>query len=187
MAFQRRRFSGSRRMARRRRQGAWNGDLFLQTAIPTATTTLFELWSPAVSQALNVPGHCVHQRSFITIMPNIYSAGATAGAFAWAWYVMVGPTQNTGALITSTQLWFSPFDTNQSSWQKEVLHRGMRRNYGAGGAITPQQNGDTGVRLELDLKAKRRMSDTEMLVLAVEHTDGEDVPFDVYYRTYCSW
>jgi len=37
------------------------------------------------------------------------------------------------------------------------------------------------------LKAVRKMDDTEELVLVIMQAKGEDVPFDVQWRTYCTW
>jgi len=186
--MQNRRFGAFRGRARVKRQGAWNGDLFLATALTTSVSSVFSLWSPATSQALNAAGKLFHRRTHLVMSPVLLTGGpATAGPFVWGWYVAVIPSQFDNSLVTSTQVIYSPLDQTATSHQKSVLDRGFRRVFASGGAISAQQNGDAGIHVERDLKAVRKMDDTEELVLVIMQAKGEDVPFDVQWRTYCTW
>lgn len=185
MAFARRRFfprSGGR-FVRRKRQGAWTGTGVIPVTLTQNVTSSFYLWSDITSQRLNMAGRGVHQR---TLLHFGISPGDITVPFHIAWSLMVHQTDAGNDVPTSAL--FRPWTDWASLAEKSPLDMGFRTGSpNQGTSLT----GNLNFSLQRDIKVKRRMDDTDALMLALEFVPlaGTGQTYRLWFasRTYVTW
>lgn len=187
MAVARRRWSGFRRTSvRRRRQGAWTGIGPVTLSLTNNVTTYLYLWSDLTSQRLNMSGKGVHQRTILNfgLVPELVG---TLSVLAWS--LAVYPTDNTNDVPATLVL--HPYTQWSSLAEKQPMDMGFRMMTASSG--TGREPWSLQGNLQRDIKVKRRMDDTDALILAIQPSivQGTDpaIPQRVQFtsRTYVSW
>jgi len=145
------------------------------------------LWSDLDSQRLNMAGKGVHQRTllFISWLPGDVS-GTTQWQYAWS--VNVHQTDASNAVAPTAVI--RPVFNWESLAEKSPLdmgHRLFTSNVGGSGGYPFATN----LTMERDIKVKRKMDDTDALMLTMEFLPltGTGVTQRVYIasRTYVTW
>lgn len=189
MAFAKRRFFPRRTVARRKRNGAWTGSSVLLVNVPATiadVTTSLYLWSDLDSQRLNMGGRGVHQRTIV----NIALASNELGyAFALSWSLNVYQTDAANNVPTTAIL--APHTQGAALAEKSPLDYGFRIfTAESGSGLRPVYSGLGATR---DIKVKRRLDDTDALMLTLQcyvlppNTSALNQRVWVQTRTYVTW
>ena len=163
------------RPLRKKREGAWYGGFNASQALVAGTTQAYYLWDDVATGIVGAPGKLVHERTHLTLAVN-------PGSFTLAqlaWYVSQFTTDGSNN-VPSAAL-YSPGDTSPNVAMKALMTRSFRWMSGnAGTSLTAQH-----LTFELDLKTRRKLDDTDALMLVLEASANMTVAF--MWRTYCSW
>jgi len=178
-----RRFMRSR--ARAKREGAWEGVYVPAGDVVAGTGVGTYLWSDISSQDLNAPERFLHRVTYLSIQvrptPSVGNYGAY---FKLGWYVMHVSTDVTNS-VPATLLW-SPLSTATAVQRKSILARGFFGGVMPNYTVAQGGQPDFGFS-NLEIKARRKMSNEDALVLVLESTLTMADQVDVSARTYCSW
>jgi len=166
-----RRVAPGYRSARSRPSLAWNGTLQQAVPLVAGTPTAFYLWDDVNSSTFNLQGHGTHYRSIMWLTARFGSLAARASL---AWYLAAFTTDGGGNV--PTQLIYSPL-AGQATMIKEMMDWGMVEVSPTAGTA---QTGNMQY-LFRDVKARRRISDTDAILLVLESTAAMTI--DVGVRT----
>jgi len=188
MAFQRRRTS-FRRFARKKRQGAWTGIGPINLSMTTVGTTYsVYIWSDLDSRALNMAGKGVHQRTLLWVIPNVndLTAQVTLAMSLSVYQTDAVGNVPTGAIVPPYTSAASLFERSPLAWHAMEFDPPV--NAGAG-----RYAGSSIANFSRDVQVKRKMDDTDALLLTLEHGlpfgGTQSIPFRVqlFARTYVTW
>jgi len=182
----RRTFSTVRR-GRRKRTGAWNGGTFGIT-VPSAPASVLAvvLWEPPTSQELNMAGRGLHRYTHVTFAarPNANS-GDIHNLY---WYMKVFQGDQTGAVPAA--LVVPPADNSATFARMPLMLRDMDQ-FGAVGSSSVTgldwDGSQKGKRHSFECKAKRRIDDTDSLLLVFGASTANSFTVNGLWRTYVSW
>jgi len=184
MPIVRRRGSVPRRFARPKRQGAWHGVGPVQLTLTPTTATSVYLWSDLTSERLNMAGKGVHQRTLLWLG---FSPGDQSVPFHFAASLNVHATDAGGNVPDDSII--SPFSEAASLLERSPLDYAYALfNPNVGTSFAMNTNGT----FTRDCKVKRRMDDTDSLLLTVEWQPYFGTPtgtqrVHVISRTYVTW
>lgn len=147
------------------------------------TTSSWFVWDDLHSQKYSMPGHGVHERSLVWVMPLFTSAGVQP---------IIGMTLQhfqTDALgIVPSQLVISPLGWNGTAYveldnlfERDLMHYDvLRAQTSSSGAQTVWD-----MTRRYDIRAKRKVQDTDAILISFAANSPCTLTFMV--RTYMSW
>jgi len=136
-------------------------------ALLGSTPQAFYLWDDVNSSTFNLQGHGTHYRTVLWLNAR-YGTPAARGTLSW--YLAAFTTDSGGNVPAS--LIYSPLG-GQSTMIKEMMDWGM---------VEVTQNAGTNLTgnfgyLFRDIKARRRISDTDAIMLVIESTITMTIDF----------
>jgi len=165
------------RPARKKREGAWYGGFVSNLPIASGTPTAYYLWDDVATGIVGAPGKLVHERTHLTLCVQ---ANSLVAATQLAWYVSTFTTDASNN-VPSAGL-YSPSSASENVAMKPLMTRSFRwLSPGAGTNYTPYE----GICIELDLKTRRKLDDTDAIMFCFESSASLNLAF--MWRTYCSW
>lgn len=187
MAFRRRRRTGGLRWSRRTKRGAWTGLGVQAYTVGSNQTNSYYLWDDLHSQKYGVDGKCTHQRTVVwmSFIPTVYTSNVSI-----AWYISPYPTDQLGNIPTSLIIsplgydGVSAYNQHEALLERNVMSYEYKRIVGAYSAST-LSTFEAGLNWQTDCKSKRKLDDTDCLMLSFASTHPGSLSF--VSRTYMSW
>jgi len=163
--------------------GAWTGGVVGAT-VPTTGSLFVPLWTNLDAQAYNMPGRGVHRYTHITLCarPNANSQDI----HLLYWYVKVFQTDGSG--VVPTQLVPTAYTPTIGDLPLMVWDVDQFGAVGSSSTTGLDWDGSQkGKRHSIDIKAKRRIDDTEYIALVLSVNTPNTFAVHIVHRTYVSW